>query len=349
MRVALSLLTYVPGTTGGSEIYVRELTHELRRSGVDLLVLVNPSAAGAWHEVPTSIGGRGGAGRVGKLLRLAEATLHPGRLRSVLETADVVHYPLTVALPSVGRPSVTTLHDLQHRDLPQLFTRATRRYRALAYDRAARSADLVIVPSAFVRERAIALLGLDPARIVAIHHGVDHVRFRPASDAREPFLLYPARPWPHKNHARLLAALELLRRASPELRLVLTGAGTETFAGRPGVEARGAVPPEELVTLYRRASCLVFPSLYEGFGLPLLEAMACGTPVAAARASAIPEVCGDAAVLFDPADAAAIASGVAEALQRTPELGVLGLRQAATFTWERAAAAHESAYRAVAA
>ena len=130
---------------------------------------------------------------------------------------------------------------------------------------------------------------------------------------------------------------------------MLTGAGTEALAGPAGVEARGTVPLDELVSLYRRAGCLVYPSRYEGFGLPPLEAMACGTPVAAARTGSIPETCGDAAVLFDPDDAEAIAAGVDEALRRAPELGVLGLRQSAAFTWERAAAAHEDAYRAVAA
>jgi glycosyltransferase involved in cell wall biosynthesis len=130
---------------------------------------------------------------------------------------------------------------------------------------------------------------------------------------------------------------------------VLTGAGTERLGGAPGVEGRGAVSGEGLVSLYRRAACLVFPSRYEGFGLPPLEAMACGTPVAAARAGSIPEVCGDAAVLFDPDDADAVAEGVREAMRRAPELGIVGLRRAATFTWDAAAAAHESVYRAVAA
>jgi glycosyltransferase involved in cell wall biosynthesis len=109
------------------------------------------------------------------------------------------------------------------------------------------------------------------------------------------------------------------------------------------------VSDDELASLYRRASCLVFPSLYEGFGLPPLEAMACGCPVAASRAGALPEVCGDAAVLFDPLHPEAIAAGVEEALERAPELSARGPAHAAAFTWEESARRHDAVYRGVAA
>jgi glycosyltransferase involved in cell wall biosynthesis len=262
---------------------------------------------------------------------------------------DVVHFPFTVPVPRVIARTVVTLHDVQHLDLPELFGVGTRTFRRVAYDRAARRADLVVVPSTFVRDRALECLSLDPSRVRAIHLGVDHERFCPGDEEREPFLLYPARPWPHKNHARLLEAFALLRARHGELRLVLTGAGTEALAGPAGVEARGSVPLPELASLYRRASCLVFPSRYEGFGSPPLEAMACGTPVAAARAGSIPEVCGEAAVLFDPDDVEEIAEGVETALARAAVLRAHGLERAAQFTWDAAAAAHEDAYRAVAA
>ena len=202
----------------------------------------------------------------------------------------------------------------------------------------------MIVPTEFVRERAVERLGLDAARVHVVAHGVDHERFRPGEEEREPILLYPAKGWPHKNHGRLFEALPLIRRERPDLRLVLTGYEGEV---PDGVERLDRVPPDELAGLYRRAAALVFPSRYEGFGQPPLEAMACGCPVAASRAASLPEVCGDAAVLFDPDDAAAIAAGVLEALERGAELRERGLLRAARFTWAASAREHERVYVAV--
>lgn len=350
MRVALCMLTFVPGEMGGGERYARELARALPQAGVSVTALVSPAARGTFEGAQTLVAEAypGGAGPGAKLGRLVATRVRPGPLRRQLGGADVVHFPFTVAAPSVRQPWVTTLHDLQHRDLPHLFSRSARAYRALAYDRSVRKADAVVVVSEFVRGRAVELLGLDPERVHAIPHGVDHACFRPGPEEREPFLLYPARPWAHKNHARLFAALALLRATHPEVRLVLTGGG-HAGAVPDGVELRGAVSDDKLASLYRRAACLVFPSLYEGFGLPALEAMASGCPVAAANRGALPEVCGNAAVLFDPESPEAIAAGVLEALDRADELRARGLERAATFTWARTAAAHAAVYRAVAA
>jgi glycosyltransferase involved in cell wall biosynthesis len=352
MRVGLAMLTLVPGVSGGSETYARALAAALaRRATIDVTAFVPPIAPDAGDGLATEVVAeyRTGQGAARRALALARASALPSGLRRRFAGLAAVHYPLTVRVPRLDAPTALTLHDLQHLDLPELFGVGTRVFRRRFYDRAAREADAVVCPSAFVRERALELLALDPARVHAIHLGVDHERFHPADEPREHFLLYPARPWPHKNHAGLLEAFALLRREEPELRLVLTGSGTERLAGQPGVVARGAVASDELVSLYRRAACLVFPSRYEGFGQPPLEAMACGTPVAAARAGSIPEVCGDAAVLFDPDDPASIAAGVSEALARAPELADRGPRRAAGFTWDATAAAHEDVYRALAA
>lgn len=349
MRVGLSMLTLVPGEMGGSESYACFLCRALAvRDDLDAVAYVPTIAPGAGEGLPTEVVHeyRAGTTRIRKLRGLAAAALRPGAVRARYRGVDVVHYPFTVPVPRLPVGTVVTLHDLQHLDLPGMFSRSERAFRKLAYDRAASRADIVVVPSAFVRDRAVDRLGLEPARVRVIHHGVDHDVFRPAGGEREPFLLYPARTWPHKNHARLLDAFALLRRDRPELRLVLTGGGTEALAGPPGVEARGLVPRRELVELYRRAACLVFPSLYEGFGAPPLEAMACGTPVAASRAGSLPEVCGDAAVLFDAEDPQAIAAGILETLSRGPALARAGSERAAAFTWEASAGGHADAYRA---
>jgi glycosyltransferase involved in cell wall biosynthesis len=205
----------------------------------------------------------------------------------------------------------------------------------------------VVVTSEFVRGRALEQLELDPTRIHVVPHAINHTFFRPGDEPREPILLYPARAWPHKNHTRLFEAFAILRKHDPSLRLVLTGGGLERLGQLPeNVERWGIVPAAELASLYRRAACLVFPSLYEGFGLPPLEAMACACPVAASNVTAIPEVCGDAAVLFDPNDPESIANAVLEADSRSEELREKGLARAREFTWEASARRHDDVYEA---
>ncbi|MBM3677234.1 MAG: glycosyltransferase family 4 protein [Actinobacteria bacterium] len=349
VRVGLSLLTLVPGISGGSETYARGLARALAaRSTAETVAFVPTLAPDAGEGLASIVvdAYRASTSTPGRLLAMGRAAVAPGPIRRPFSGLDVVHYPLTVPVPSVARtPAVVTLHDLQHHDLPRLFPRGERLFRRLAYDRAGRRADAVVVPSAFVADRATALLDIAPGRLHVIPHGVDHDRFSPGGEEqKEELLLYPARPWPHKNHGTLLEAFALLRRERPELRLVLTGAGTERFAGLDGVEARGAVPLDELVALYRRAACCVVPSRYEGFGAPPLEAMACGTPVACARSGSLPEVCGDAAVLFDPERPEAIAAAVAEALAAPEDLAGRGLARARLFTWDRSAASHEEVY-----
>jgi glycosyltransferase involved in cell wall biosynthesis len=346
--LGIALLTLVPGELGGSESATRELLRALARGGtLPYRVYLPPVAPDAAEGLPSEVAKEYRAARSlrGRLGAMTWAAARPGPLCARLGKADALHYPLTIRLPPVRVPTAITLHDVQHLDLPQLFSRAERAFRSAAYHRSARSARLVIVPSAFVRDRAVARLGLDAARIRVIHHGIDHARFSPGEEPREPFLLYPARPWPHKNHERLYEAFALLRAERPELRLVLTGGGHVEGAMPDSVEVRGNVTLDELVSLYRRAAALVFPSRYEGFGLPPLEAMACGCPVACSSAASLPEVCGDAARYFDPDDAGAMAEAVADVLDDPESWAEKGAARASGFTWKRSAALHEDVYR----
>jgi glycosyltransferase involved in cell wall biosynthesis len=345
--LGIALLTLVPGELGGSESSTRELLRALhRRNALSYRVFLPPAAPDAAEGLPAELVPEYRLARSipGRLVAMTSAAARPGPLCRRLASVDAVHYPLTIRIPALPVPSAVTLHDVQHLDLPQLFPRTERAFRALAYHRSARSARIVIVPSAFVRDRAATLLGLDPGRMRVIRHGIDHGHLTPGAEPREPFLLYPARPWPHKNHARLYEAFALLRRNRPELRLVLTGGG-HAGSTPDGVEAAGNVPAEQLVSLYRRASALVFPSLYEGFGLPPLEAMACGCPVACSNAASLPEVCGDAARYFPPEDPAEMARAIDEVLTDPAPWTARGIARAAEFTWERSAEAHEEAYR----
>jgi glycosyltransferase involved in cell wall biosynthesis len=346
--VAIALLTLVPGELGGSETYVRELLKGLAEVGeLEYRVVLPPAAAGLDTGLDTQVATEYRDARTlsQRLTAMTLAGLRPGPLQAHLRDADVVHYPLTLRIPPVDRPTVVTLHDVQHLDLPHLFGRGERAFRAVAWHRSIRSADRVVVPTAFVRDRAVAKLGLDPARVRVVHSGVDHALFRPGDESREPFLLYPARRWGHKNHARLFEAFAALRSERPELRLVLTGDPRRPPAPN-GVEDLGLVSAEELAGLYRRAAALVFPSLYEGFGQPPLEAMACGCPVACSNAAALPEVVGDAARLFDPRDPAALADAVRDVLDAPDEWRSLGLARAAKFSWQATARGYDDVYRA---
>jgi glycosyltransferase involved in cell wall biosynthesis len=337
--VGIALLTLVPGVVGGSETYARELLRALARDGGEYRVLLPPAARDAGGGLPAVVAE--GYGRA-RAVAMARAAVDPRHARA-LGPVDVVHYPLTVPLPRVRARSAVTLHDVQHLDLPRLFSRTERAYRAVAYDRAAKRADRVIVVSEFVKTRAVAKLGLDPARVVVTPSGLDHDVLSPRDAPRERFLLYPAKPWPHKNHALLFEAFALLRRDRPELRLVLTGGGDYRTLPE-GVEARGQLARAELVDLYRRAAALVFPSLYEGFGLPPLEAMACGCPVACSNVAALPEVVGDAACLFDPRDPVAIASAAAEVIAEPEPWTERGLLRAERFSWSETARLTEAVY-----
>jgi glycosyltransferase involved in cell wall biosynthesis len=282
---------------------------------------------------------------------MARALLAPGPIRRELELERLaaLHFPLSVMLPEVDRPpAATTIHDVAHELVPRAFSPAERAYRRVVYARTARRSRLVIAVSEHVRDTLVERLGLAPDAVRVIPHGVDRDRFRPGEKRRERFLLYPANGWAHKNHRRLVAAFALVRNKQPDLRLVLTGSGLERLPHAAGVEVRGRVDESELVHLLQTASLLVIPSLYEGFGLPALEAMACGCPVAAACAGALPETCGDAAVYFDPMSPEAIAAGILEGLAHADELRARGLARAASFSWDASARAHEAVYRELA-
>ncbi|WP_407341777.1 glycosyltransferase family 4 protein [Pengzhenrongella phosphoraccumulans] len=352
LRVSMSMPTLVPGGMGGSETYARELIRALARSGaVEVRTLVSAAAAGFTEGVPERVlaGVTGGGSAIARLRTLVEAgVLHRRAIRRIQASADVVHVPFTVAVPAPPRgvPLVQTLHDVQHLDLPHLFTRTELAYRKYFYERTAHRAAVVVTVSEFAKERIVHHLGLDPDRVIVAHLGVDLSSVTANFGERENFLLYPARGWPHKNHARLIEAVALLRVSDPTLRLVLTGGALDSLGPVPEwVDVRGLVPAAELQRLYRTARALVFPSLYEGFGLPPLEAMAAGCPVAASRAGSLPEICGDAAVLFDPHDPADLARAVVETATRASELQQRGIARLTAFSWDRCAAIHENAYR----
>lgn len=352
-RVALMMLSLVPGAMGGTETFLRALTTGLDPNAVDVTAYVPRNArgfSGGIHEVVIEEVA-GGPSNLARLRAAATGSVLGRRIRRRMLETDVVHYPLTSAFPampdSVGR--IVTLHDLAHLELPQNFSVAERAYRRIAYEAPAKSADLVLTLSDHARTSIIDRLGIPPDRVRAIPLGVNLERFTPGDQPRDNFLLYPARPYPHKNHARLIEAVRQLRRDEPDLRLVLTGEGLERLGDLPEwVERRGLVSLDELAHLYHTARLMVFPSLFEGFGLPPLEAMASGCPVASSKAASLPEVLGGAAELFDAHSPESIADGIRRALGRTNELVALGMERVRDTGWDPCLRAHERAYREVA-
>ena len=355
IHVGISALTLVPGVVGGSETAYRAILRELPKYPDLAPRVFLPSIAADAHEgLPSQVirSYRASTSTPGRLYAMGSTLVAGGRIRREMELdrLDVLHFPFSTMIPRVTTvPTVTSILDVQHEYLPEFFSKPELAYRKHVYGRAARDSDLVIAISEHAAGTLRDRLGVDPERIRVVHLGADLEVFTPSDDAREPFMLYPANRWPHKNHQRLFDALAILRRQRPELRLVLTGSGHEGHPAPDGVDVRGRVPIDELVHLYRTASALVYPSLFEGFGIPIVEAMATGCPVAAANSSSIPEVCGDAAVLFDPTSAEAIAVGVEQLLADPAPYAERGLARAPLFSWQRCGAAHVAIYRELAA
>ena len=284
---------------------------------------------------------------------------------------DIFHAPDYVLPPLRRARGVVTIHDLSFLILPEVAEPKLQRYLSQAVPRAVARAQRVLADSRCTRDDLIAHLNVAPERITVVYPGVDP-RFRPLEEEtveafRERHAL-PARfilglgtLEPRKNFPTLIEAYARLPEwgiPHHEVALVIAGGKgwlyegifetVERLALQKHVRFLGFVPDEELPALYNAASVLAFPSLYEGFGLPPLEAMACGTPVVASNVSSLPEVLDDAAPLVSPTDVEKLAAVLAQVLtdpDRRAALRARGLRQAARFTWEAAARALLRAYQ----
>ena len=276
-----------------------------------------------------------GSARAAKVAR--DTAWYLGALPMAALRDDVLHLPGHRG-PLVSRtPQVLTLHDLAVLRHPETFNSWTRAYSSRVLPRLARGAARVIAVSEFTAQEAVDLLGVDEQRIRVIPHGVAEP-FRPHGEAAGgEYVLAVGTLEPRKNLPRVVLAAE---RAGIDLRVV----GGEGW-GDVGVASAGFVPDDDLARLYRGAAALVYPSLYEGFGLPVLEAMATGTPVVTSAGGATAELADGAAVLVDPLDVDAIAAGIEEAVRRRDELRAAGLDRAARYTWEAAGKATADVYR----
>lgn len=243
-------------------------------------------------------------------------------------------------------PWVLTVHDLNHIDLPDNSSPAKRLYYQAVLRPGCRRASAVLTVSEYSKGRIAAWAGIDPTRIHNVGNGVDPA-FNPGVAPRphpRPYVLAVSNRRTHKNEYRLFQAFAASNTAQGH-DLLITGSPTpvlDALSRQLGIEGRvqflGAVDDTELPGLYRGARVLFFPSLYEGFGLPLIEAMACGLPCVTSTTTAMPEIAGDAAVCVDPLDVQAMARALDRALGDADlrrRLSAAGLRRASEYTWER--------------
>ncbi len=288
-----------------------------------------------------------GVGRAATVYR--DAVWYPLVLPRLARRArlDVLHCPTFRApLAPPASPLVVTVHDLAVLRHPETFNQWTRRYSRLCVPRVARAATLVIAVSEHTKRELVELLGTPEEKIRVVPNGVAEV-FSPQGPAEAgDYVLAVGTLEPRKNLHRLADAT---RRLGVELRVAGARGWGRVDLGGDGVRVLGRVPDEELARLYRGARCLAYPSLYEGFGIPIVEAMASGTPVVTSRGGATEEVAGEAAVLVDPLDPASIASGIEEAAARRDELVRAGLERARAFSWAETARKTANVYREAAA
>src|SRR5712691_1672465 len=371
MRVAINLLTENPENPSGAHWFWTRVIPQMAKRlefGEELHLLVSPKSRHL-HEgygpnvshitYPWSNEQR-------SLRTLSEHLYSPVRLP--LSRIDVFS---TLMVPVVNFPWSTVIHikTMHAFTAPDSISPLARAYRRMGYPHSARVADAIIINSESVRSEIENHLQVDSRKLKLIYEAVDHNLFRQgdagAARARvasygvtKPYVLFVSSLWPYKNCDGLLRAWALARGELGDRQLAIVGhprdkkyvAGLHALAAELGISGDlvfvGGVPLEETVRFYQAADAFVYPSLNETFGLPILEAMACGCPVVTSDTSAMPETAGGAAVLSDPRDPVSIARAIVEAVRpERDRLRDAGLRRAGQFTWAATGAATLDVYR----
>ena len=331
MIIGLNAVAFAPGRMGGVETYFRNLVRSLQEVDtendyflicseryVNSFQLSNPhfKPLVCNYSKPSPLWYLRAAIRYATPIDILRPFMN--RLK-----VDIIHHPFSILQPiNHIIPSVITFHDMQHEFFPECFSSYAIKARKALFRPSAEQATRIIAISEHVKKCLVERYEIPPDKIDVVYNGYspqfqlidDHDKLesiRSRYGLNKPFIYFPAATWPHKNHKRLLAALKLMKeRYRFDGQLVLSGitmqANNEVLAeiGRLGLQddvtMLGYLPHEDLPYLYNLARVMVFPSLFEGFGIPLVEAMACGCPVACSNVTSIPEVVGNAALTFDP-------------------------------------------------
>jgi glycosyltransferase involved in cell wall biosynthesis len=371
MRVAINLLPENPERPSGAHWFWTRVIPEMAKRlefGEELHLLVSPKSRHLhqgygpnvfYITYPWSNERRG-------LRTVSEHLYSP--LRLPLSRIDVLN---TLMAPLVNIPWSLVIHvkTMHAFTAPESLTPLARAYRRMNYPHSARVADAIIINSRSLRSEIQQYLNVDPAKLKLIYEAVDHDLFQPgdrgAALARitsygitKPFALFVSSLWPYKNCDGLLRAWALARNELGDRQLVIVGGGrdegyvaslqslADELGISPDVVFVGRVSLDETVRFYQAADVFIYPSLNETFGLPILEAMACGCPVVTSDTSAMPETAGGAAVLSNPKEPASIARAIIEAAgPGRDHLRDLGLQRARQFTWGSTAASTLDVYR----
>jgi len=356
LRLGVNTLFYLPGEVGGSETYLLETLRALIRlpDAPSLVLFSNLENEGklraefpAVEVIPSGIGATSRFARI-----LAEQFLLPRLVKRA--RVDLLWSPGYTAPAMASCPQVVSILDMQYKRFPQDVSWLAARTMDVLYPSAARRCDAIVTISEFAKTEIVHFLGTPPEKVTVTLLAVDPAFGEPAGPPPEalqgtPYLLCVAHTYPHKNVAQLVRAFNQLADTIPH-RLVLVGKGR--FGEAEVAEVLKDSPPDriirfpglrwrELIALYQGADWFVFPSLYEGFGLPVLEAMTAGTPVLTTREASIPEIGGEAVRYADARDEERLAEALRIAIdlprEQRNDLVEAARKRAAGFTWEASA------------
>ena len=347
MKVAVNLTWLTPGRVGGSEEYLTRQLAGLDPDEFDLELLCDPAFPTAHPVLAERF--RTNTMPIGSRHRGSRIALERSWLPVQTRHADIVHHGGGTVPVDGPRPVVLTIHDLQYRAFPKYFTATRRQYLRTMMPRSVRRAAVIAVPSDFVKRDVVEAFDVPADRVMVVPHGVPDLA-RPAEaeidGARErvgvgarPYVVYPAMTHPHKGHPMLVRMLEHLHDETVVVLIGRPGAVERQLAEiiadspqRDRVIRAGRVPDADRDALVAGADALVFPSRFEGFGAPLVEAMALGTPVVCGTAEAVVEVAGNAAIVVEDPTPEAWAAAVELARDRRDDLVARGLSRRLDFT-----------------